>query len=99
VKGACGGFCTEAEGKTEEGSGHVHVKEGEGREGGSLGALRGEKDGGGGGPVIRQGARPAGAGDGLPGVAAWEQGHRGVRLGWPWLGRCHGPAQAHNVIL
>jgi hypothetical protein len=51
-----------------------------------------------GSPVVRQGVRPAGAGDGLPIVAAQEQRRRGGS-GWggPWLGHWHGPAQTHSA--
>jgi hypothetical protein len=50
-----------------------------------------------GGPVVRQGMRPVGTGDGLLGVVAWEKGQKGVRSGWPRLGHWHGPAQAHSA--
>jgi hypothetical protein len=53
-------------------SGHFHAKEGEG--GGSAPGHHVERRMEEGGLVVRQGARLAGAGGGLPGVAAREQG-------------------------
>jgi hypothetical protein len=51
-----------------------------------------------GGLVVQQGAHLAGAGGGLPGVAAREQGRSGgsSQCGLQ-VGHCHGPAQAHSA--
>jgi hypothetical protein len=99
VNGARGGFCTEAEGKTEARSGRVHGKEGEG--GGSARGRRVERrmeEG-----KVRSSDRARDRQGQAMVCPTWQHGSKGegegVRSGWPQLGRCHGPAQEHTTVL